>query len=336
MSWQPAIRVDYQPDAEAARHVQVLGVEAARAHVQRHDPRLQRHEDAARRSSTYDGVGELHAERRRCSSRRPSATARTSWPAARRRSPATGAIFCNNGAGCPGESRSSSASNAGLLRAAVPVSGCDGADPDYYAVKALNEIEPPFWDGTRISKVADVPVGQPRRQRAADHRLPRLVQHQLDQRLRDQPDQGHGPAHLQDRLLQHPQLQGGADQHNAFGTINFSRTRSAPIRSIPRSDSRTRRSAPSAPPAGVRNTSRRHRSTTTSRLHPGQLEGEQPADARLRRALRPPAGAVRHAGQASNFLPDKWSLGSAPTLYVAGCADGVYPCTGNNRQAMNP
>ena len=41
-------------------------------------------------------------------------------------------------------------------------------------------------------------------------------------------------------------------------------------------------------------------------------------------------------GQASNFLPDRWSHGAAPVLYVPGCANGVYPCTGNNRQAMNP
>ena len=27
---------------------------------------------------------------------------------------------------------------------------------------------------------------------------------------------------------------------------------------------------------------------------------------------------------------------AAPTLYVAGCANGVSPCTGTNRQAMNP
>ena len=33
-------------------------------------------------------------------------------------------------------------------------------------------------------------------------------------------------------------------------------------------------------------------------------------------------------GQASNFLPDKWSRRAAPVLYVAGCANGVYPCTG--------
>ena len=32
----------------------------------------------------------------------------------------------------------------------------------------------------------------------------------------------------------------------------------------------------------------------------------------------------------------EWRLASAPRLYVAGCANGVAPCTGNNRQAMDP
>jgi hypothetical protein len=41
-------------------------------------------------------------------------------------------------------------------------------------------------------------------------------------------------------------------------------------------------------------------------------------------------------GQASNFFPDRWSLADAPLLYVPGCANGVYPCSGANRQAMNP
>jgi hypothetical protein len=41
-------------------------------------------------------------------------------------------------------------------------------------------------------------------------------------------------------------------------------------------------------------------------------------------------------GQASNFFSEKWQLSDAPSLYVAGCANGVYPCTGTNRQAMNP
>ena len=40
--------------------------------------------------------------------------------------------------------------------------------------------------------------------------------------------------------------------------------------------------------------------------------------------------------QASNFLPETWTAANAPTLYVAGCANGVSPCTGTTRQAMNP
>ena len=41
-------------------------------------------------------------------------------------------------------------------------------------------------------------------------------------------------------------------------------------------------------------------------------------------------------GQASNFLPEQYARGAAPVLYAAGCVSGVYPCTGTNRQAMNP
>jgi hypothetical protein len=40
--------------------------------------------------------------------------------------------------------------------------------------------------------------------------------------------------------------------------------------------------------------------------------------------------------QSGNLLLDRWSISEAPVVYVAGCANGVYPCTGTNRQAMNP
>ena len=40
-------------------------------------------------------------------------------------------------------------------------------------------------------------------------------------------------------------------------------------------------------------------------------------------------------GQASNFLPEKWTTAQAPLLYVPGCA-GASPCTGTNRQARDP
>jgi hypothetical protein len=40
--------------------------------------------------------------------------------------------------------------------------------------------------------------------------------------------------------------------------------------------------------------------------------------------------------QGGNWLPERWSLSEAPVVYQWGCANGVYPCTGANRQAMNP
>ena len=40
-------------------------------------------------------------------------------------------------------------------------------------------------------------------------------------------------------------------------------------------------------------------------------------------------------GQGVNFLPDKWSLSSAPVLYLPGCAT-TSPCSGTNRQAKDP
>jgi hypothetical protein len=44
-------------------------------------------------------------------------------------------------------------------------------------------------------------------------------------------------------------------------------------------------------------------------------------------------------GQGSNFLPDKWTLGSAPQLYRPGCAISPIPATGcptASQQALNP
>jgi Carboxypeptidase regulatory-like domain len=40
--------------------------------------------------------------------------------------------------------------------------------------------------------------------------------------------------------------------------------------------------------------------------------------------------------QMSNFFPNQWSLGSAPLLYVAGCSNGAIVCSGNARNAVDP
>ncbi len=40
--------------------------------------------------------------------------------------------------------------------------------------------------------------------------------------------------------------------------------------------------------------------------------------------------------QMSNFFPNQWTPGAAPVLYVAGCSNGAVVCSGNTRNAMNP
>lgn len=40
--------------------------------------------------------------------------------------------------------------------------------------------------------------------------------------------------------------------------------------------------------------------------------------------------------QGGNWLPERWSLSDAPAVYVFGCANRINPCSGANRQAMNP
>jgi hypothetical protein len=73
-------------------------------------------------------------------------------------------------------------------------------------------------------------------------------------------------------------------------------------------------------------------------LHPGQLEGKQEThgDAGIRFVRQQPHDGL---GQSSNFLPDKFVLSQAPSLYLAGCAVAQAPgaaCPTASRQALNP
>ena len=173
-------------------------------------------------------------------------------------------------------------------------------NPDYYAYAGAERHEPapPAWVNGDFQMAAELRVGRPRRQLAAEHAVPGVLQRERDAGPVDQPDEGRGPAHDQDGLLQHAQLQGGAGDGHGLVRLDQlrSRTRSAPTRSTRRSGSPTPRWAASA----------------RSRRRPKYIEGNyvynnreayiqdnwkvQPqADARLRHALRAPAAAVRQA-----------------------------------------
>ena len=89
--------------------------------------------------------------------------------------------------------------------------------------------------------------------------------------------------------------------------------------------------------AGVEGRRRRVRLQQHRGVRPGQLEAEPQAHARLRRPVRASAAAVRQrAARRRTSSPTSGPRGGARCCMSPGCANGVYPCTGTNRQAMNP
>src|SRR5690349_421767 len=67
----------------------------------------------------------------------------------------TGAIFCNNAAGTAGVPTSSLASLSGAGLQDLPFIFPDATvlQQGYYAIDALNQLDPAFWDGTRMAKL---------------------------------------------------------------------------------------------------------------------------------------------------------------------------------------
>ena len=171
--------------------------------------------------------------------------------------------------------------------------------PSYYADQALNGMNPapPGWVNGDFVKPPTFAWGSRIGQRAAEHPVPGYFNVNATQDVSISLTKVARPPHAQDRLLQHPQLQGGAGAP-------------APTRSARSASRRTRGTNAFDTSFGFANAAigivqllqpgvevrrRQLRLRQPRGLRAGQLEGEQPADARLRHALRPCAAAVRQA-----------------------------------------
>ena len=184
---------------------------------------------------------------------------------------------------------------------------------------------PPALGERRFPEAADVRVGQPRRQRAAEHPVPGVLQHQRDAGLSISLTKVAGPPHAQDRVLQHPQLQGGSRRTGTdsvrHAQLRAGHRRHQPVRHVVRIRQRGHRHLQLVP-AGLEVRRRQPRLRQPRGLHPGQLEGQQPAHARLRRA----ASCTRRRSTTPGpglaiSCRTRWSLSaSAASLYRPGCA----------------
>ena len=88
-----------------------------------------------------------------------------------------------------------------------------GMDPRYYEYKTLNGMNPPFWQNGQILLPPTFAWGNRIGNAPPNISYPALAEPQPDPRLLAQPDEGLGPAHVEDRLLQPPQPQGPEPRH---------------------------------------------------------------------------------------------------------------------------
>ena len=195
-------------------------------------------------------------------------------------------------------------------------------NPDYYAYEALNKMNPapPAWVNGEFLKPPTFAWGNRVGSAPPSLPFPSVLQRERHPGPRGQPDQGQGASHDQDGLLQHAQLQGGAgDERPVLGRteLRAGHRRDQPLRHVLWiRQCRDRRLQ--LLPAGLELRRRQLRLRQPRSLHPGQLAREQPADARLRHALRERGAAVRQPRTGIQLPAREVGAGHGPRALCPG------------------
>jgi hypothetical protein len=207
-------------------------------------------------------------------------------------------------------------------------------DPSYFAYEALNGVNPPIWDGTRISMVPNLAWGN---------------------RIANAPQNIPYPGYLNTnktwdvavsltKVIGSHTLKGGfyntyslkAQQRQGWqGTITFGNDSANPLDST---------FGYSNAALGIFSQYAQNSKYIEGNFVYNNTEGYIQDNWKVNDRLTLDFGVrLVHQQpqydellQASNFLPDKWSGSTAPYVYLAGCGNGVYPCSGSNRQAKDP
>ena len=260
LAWQPAIRLDYNVMSSLRATFKYSGWQQKKSTINGSIPGFQRHPDADPVVSTWTATANYNLT--------PTMFLEATY--GQSKNELAGCGLAQGGTG-PSFCQNAFPMNPVANRVTAGLGGLPYLFPDavedsrssYYAYEVLQGVAHADLAERPHRHAAELPVGKPHHEHAAEHSISRVPQHQRDQGHRDQPDQDRRPAHDQDGLLQHPQLQGAAarrlERHHQL------RQRHQQPASIRSSATRTRRSASSARTTRPRATSRARSCTTTPR-----------------------------------------------------------------------
>ena len=259
----------------------------------------------------------------------------------------TGAIFCNNAAGTAGVPVNdlSSLSGAGLQNLPFIFPDATVLQQGYYAIDALNQLEPAFWDGSRMAKIPTFNWGG----RIANAggtcsstcAPPNLgfpgwfninSTHDLSASVTKVMGRHTGKAGFYNTHS----YKAEQTSNNAFGVLNFQQD------AVGTNQYDTSFGFSNAAIGSFSSYLQAQRYVETQSIY-NNTEGYIQDNWKLNPRLTLDYGVrlvhqqaqYDKLGQLSNFLPDQWSLSNAPALYVAGCL-GAPPCSGSNRVAVDP
>jgi hypothetical protein len=251
----------------------------------------------------------------------------------------TGAIFCNNASGSQGVPMTAASNLEGIGLQEFPFLFPDATivNPGYYAVQALNGLQPPFWDGTRMAKTPPFSWGGRVANAPPNIGFPGWFNINRTQDLAASLTKVRGRHTLKSGFYNTHSFKAEQIGNLAFGSINFQQD------AVGTNPFDTSFGFANAAIGTFSSFQQAQKYVETSAVY-NNTEAYLQDNWKINRRLTMDYGMrfVRQQaqydqlGQASNFLPDQWKLSQAPVLYVAACATNVYPCSGRTRQAMNP
>jgi hypothetical protein len=243
----------------------------------------------------------------------------------------TGPTFCQNGfAMNPSANRT--AAGLGNLPYLFPAAGV--IDPGYYAYKALSTVKPPIWEDGRISMPPVFQWGNRITNTPPNIPFPGFLNINTTKDISISLTKVHGRHTLKTGFYRTQSYK--AQQRQGWaGTLNFGNDTQNPLDS---------QFGFANAALGVFSSYNQFSKYIEGSFVYNNTEGYIQDNWKMTSKITLDYGMrfvhqqpqYDELGQAANFLPEKWAANQAPVLYVAGCANGVYPCSGANRQAMNP